>query len=133
MRQFAKHGFRAWISGTLPNSFKRPRKPNKKEYPLYLAKFQDIVAKNYVEVSQDIVSFMDFFGVEKLDNIRMVYNGSLCGLNQVVWAPNTFAIIIDQTPFHVIREANHEKSLAQTNSRVSENDCIFQMLSIQNR
>jgi hypothetical protein len=31
---------------------------------------------------------MDFFAVEKYSDIRLVYNGMSCGLNEALWAPN---------------------------------------------
>ena len=33
---------------------------------------------------------MDFFEVEKDSDIRLVYNGTSCGLNDALWAPNFF-------------------------------------------
>ena len=39
--------------------------------------------------SEDFIrSLFDYFGVEKPGDIRMVYNGTSCGLNKAVWAPN---------------------------------------------
>jgi hypothetical protein len=35
-----------------------------------------------------IWSLMDFFDVDKDSNIRLVYNGTSCGLNKALWAPN---------------------------------------------
>ncbi len=34
------------------------------------------------------MSYIDYFGVPKADNIRVVYNGASCGLNETVWAQN---------------------------------------------
>ena len=31
---------------------------------------------------------MDFFEVDKDSDIRLVYNGTSCGLNDALWAPN---------------------------------------------
>jgi hypothetical protein len=31
---------------------------------------------------------MDLFDVEKGSDIRIVYNGTRCGLDEVLWAPN---------------------------------------------
>ena len=76
---------------------------------------------NYVITSDMTFNTFSFF--------RWTFTTSI----QVVLAPNKFAIIIAELRF-TSSEANHGKSLvAQTNSRVSENDCIFQILSIQNR
>jgi hypothetical protein len=35
-----------------------------------------------------IMSYIDYFGVPKADDICVVYNGASCGLNKTVWAPN---------------------------------------------
>jgi hypothetical protein len=35
-----------------------------------------------------IRSLMDFFAVEKDSDIHLVYNGTSCGLNEALWAPN---------------------------------------------
>ena len=56
--------------------------------------------KGYIAATGDkVVSLMSFFSVPKVTvyneetgeddvlDIRMVYNGSSCGLNQVLWAP----------------------------------------------
>jgi hypothetical protein len=38
-----------------------------------------------------IKSLMDSFEVDKgITDIRMVYNGTSCGLNETLWAPNFF-------------------------------------------
>jgi hypothetical protein len=34
------------------------------------------------------MSYIDYFVAEKADDIRVVYNGASCGLNDTVWAPN---------------------------------------------
>jgi hypothetical protein len=54
-------------------------------------KLQKILDQGYVIIAVDsdfIKSLMGFFEVEKGDDIRMVYNGTSCGLNKVLWAPN---------------------------------------------
>jgi hypothetical protein len=52
-------------------------------------KLQKILDRGYVVFpagSGFIKSLMDFFDVEKGSDIRMVYNGTRCGLNEVLWA-----------------------------------------------
>jgi hypothetical protein len=58
---------------------------------LIAEKLQKILDRGYVVFPVDstfIKSLMDFFDVEKGSDIRMVYNGTSCGLNEVLWAPN---------------------------------------------
>jgi hypothetical protein len=82
-----------------PPVFKqRVKKPKQEAFDLLLPKFQAILARGYVVSNQDsnelsaledfIMSYIDYFGVPKVDNIRVVYNGASCGLNETVWAPN---------------------------------------------
>jgi hypothetical protein len=66
---------------------------------LLLPKFQSILEQGYVvsnqsaikiaELEEFIISYIDYFGVPKADDIHVVYNnGASCGLNETVWAPN---------------------------------------------
>jgi hypothetical protein len=65
---------------------------------LLLPKFQSILEQGYVisnqsnteiaELEEVIISSIDYFGVPKVDNIHLVYNGASCGLNKTVWAPH---------------------------------------------
>jgi hypothetical protein len=57
-------------------------------------KFQSIIERGYVvsnqsatetaELADFIMSYIDYFGVPKADDIRVVYNGASCGLNETV-------------------------------------------------
>jgi hypothetical protein len=82
-----------------PPTFKPAlKKPKQEAFDLLLPKFQSILARGYVvsnqsateiaELEDFILSYIDYFGVPKADDIRVVYNGSSCGLNPTVWAPN---------------------------------------------
>jgi hypothetical protein len=82
-----------------PPAFKqRVKKPKQEAFDLLLPKFQAILSRGYVVSKQDsnelsaledfIMSYIDYFGVPKADDIRVVYNGASCGLNETVWAPN---------------------------------------------
>ena len=77
-----------------------PRKSSKQRPPLeelrkWIAeKVCDVQRKEYIAEGTTI-SYIDFFAVPKTVNangevteIRMVYNGTSCGLNDCVWAPN---------------------------------------------
>jgi len=59
--------------------------------PLILDKLQKILDRGYVVVPETlgfVRSLMDFFAVAKGSDIRLVYNGTSCGLNDALWAPN---------------------------------------------
>jgi hypothetical protein len=45
---------------------------------------------------------MDFFEVDKDSDIRLVYNGTSCGLNDALWAPN-FWLLTPSTAAHTLR------------------------------
>jgi hypothetical protein len=51
------------------------------------AKLKTIVDRGYL-VPGSVHSLIQFFDVPKADDIRLVYNGRSCGLNQCTWAPN---------------------------------------------
>ena len=87
-------GMTPWISSQLPNYFKRMSSPKANLKHLYFQKLQDVITKGYIKIPSshkihNIKSLFDWFGVPKGDSdIRMVYNGTSCGLNEAVWAPN---------------------------------------------
>jgi hypothetical protein len=97
-RRATRDGMEAYLQSK-PPSFQEPAsKPKKEAFDLLLPKFQSILERGYVVSNQDateiteledfIMSYIDYFGVPKADDIRVVYNGSSCGLNPTVWAPN---------------------------------------------
>ena len=58
-------------------------------------KIGDVRKKHYITPISKTVSDVDYFGVPKgigpdetILDIRLVYNGTSCGLNEAVWAPN---------------------------------------------
>jgi hypothetical protein len=56
-----------------------------------LKKLQKILYQKYVVVPKHqafIQSLMAFFEVENDSDIQLVYNGTSCGLNDSIWAPN---------------------------------------------
>lgn len=69
---------------TVPQS--RNRDPVSK--PLIEAKLQKVVNRGYMANDTTITSLTSFFDVPKGDDdIRMVYDGTKCGLNDAVWVP----------------------------------------------
>jgi hypothetical protein len=93
----ARDGMKAYVTGDFPNNQKRARPPKPDSVDLIKTKLDSILAKEYVKLKPSryndmhaafIESYMDYFAVPKGDeDIRMVYNGSSCGLNEVLWAP----------------------------------------------
>ena len=53
-------------------------------------KLQKVVYRGYLDDKQVIKSLTSFFAVPKgEDDIRMVYDGTKCGLNSAVWVPTS--------------------------------------------
>jgi hypothetical protein len=60
---------------------------------LILEKLQKLLHRGYViapDARDFIQSLMDFFEVEKDSDIRLVYNGTSCGMDEALWAPNVW-------------------------------------------
>ena len=54
-------------------------------------KLQKVLNRGYIDPDTVVQSLMSFFYVPKgEDDIRMVYDGTKCGLNDVVWVPSFF-------------------------------------------
>jgi hypothetical protein len=83
----ARDGMKPYIAGTLPQHHARAKRPKPEIAALMADKLLTIIERGYVAPGK-IVSFSDFFEVEKGLDIRLVYNGTSCGLNEVVFAPN---------------------------------------------
>ena len=76
-----------YVTGTLPTNFVRAKRPKAIKVPLMLPKFSLILSQHYVEEGP-ILTLTDYFDVPKADDIRLVYNGTSCGLNGCLWTPN---------------------------------------------
>jgi hypothetical protein len=83
----ARDGMTPFISRTLPTIKKRARRPKSDKFELVAEKLKAIVEKFYVQPGL-VRCLTDYFDVPKGDDIRMVYNGSSCGVNQATWAPS---------------------------------------------
>jgi hypothetical protein len=71
-----------------PPIAKRPSvTPPIEKWLLIASKIKEIVDRGYL-VKGPVKSLIEFFAVPKADDIRLVYNGRSCGLNQCTWAPN---------------------------------------------
>jgi hypothetical protein len=90
-RMAAWDGMKAHISDSFPNYQARAHQTKINVYKLLLPKIQKIIDHSYVKVGEarDFVkSSIDYFIVPKADDVRPVYNGTSCGFNAAVWAPN---------------------------------------------
>jgi len=92
-QEYAKNGFSPCISGMLPASLKSASIPKQPVFDKIYSKIKKAVQRGYLklEVATDskIKNVIDYFGVEKGESdIRVVFNGTSCGLNGAVWAPN---------------------------------------------
>ena len=96
-RPAARDGFPAWIKYILPRNSKRNKKPSKEVFPLFLDKFQEIIAKKYFVTNVDnptitssshfFIRNVDYLGVSKSDDIQIVYHGTSCAFSNAMWAP----------------------------------------------
>jgi hypothetical protein len=92
-RQSARDGMPIWIKSRLPRYQRRARAPDPLKKHLIVEKLQKILDRKYVvaPITVDFISsLMDFFAVDKDSDIRLVYNGTSCGLNDDLWAPNVW-------------------------------------------
>ena len=101
-RSAARDGMTPWIQLPLPQFHRRVKRPAQEKFDLMIPKFKTILDRGYVTMQGDqplleeirgqgrefVESFMEYFYVDKVGDIRMVYNGTSCGLNPAVWAPN---------------------------------------------
>jgi len=87
-RRAARDGMRAYIIGQLPRNRKPARPPKSEEKRSIFAKIVKVLRRGYLAFNPDIKSLVDVFAVQKGLDIRCVYNGASCGLNEALWAPN---------------------------------------------
>ena len=95
----ARDGIPPYIFNTLPTSQRRAYAPSLKVQKSSLTvdevkqkiadKFVDYIKRGYIKIvpSTKIKNFIDYFAVPKpLLDIRAVFNGTSCGLNEATWA-----------------------------------------------
>jgi hypothetical protein len=88
-RRAARDGMAPYILGPLPRYMRAARKPKPEMFELILPKLQKFLNRGYVHPAEgNVYSLIDKFAVPKADDIRVVLNGTSCGLNDAVWAPN---------------------------------------------
>jgi hypothetical protein len=90
----ARDGMDLWISKPIVPRFKRSKIYKGEEHSLLAGKFRKMMDRSYVKVfsnSEEVQGCVDFFAVPKgEDDIRPVFNGTSCGLNECTWAPGFF-------------------------------------------
>jgi hypothetical protein len=89
-------GIHIYVTGKPPRYQKPQPKPSTEERAgLVWAKLAKVRNRNYIEQGPDLI-LMDYFEVVKaIFDVRMVYDATKCGLNDVVWAPNFFIPSVD--------------------------------------
>jgi hypothetical protein len=76
-----------FVRGTLPSKLSRGRGTRKDKVPAVGKKLNKVYEREYVRVGP-VESTIDYFDVEKGSDIRVVYNGTSCGLNDALFAPS---------------------------------------------
>lgn len=91
LREVARNSFPGMICGPLPTNKNPTRRPKQDVYDPFLLKILSFLKKQYlrIRVPTDIFNNIDYFAVPKgLADIRPVFNGTSCGFNDSVFAPN---------------------------------------------
>jgi hypothetical protein len=83
----AKNGMEPFVVERLPTTKRRARRPTADKFNRVAEKLKTIVERGYVQPGF-VLCLTDYFDVPKGDDIRIIYNGSSCGLNGAVWAPS---------------------------------------------
>ena len=87
-----RDGFKPFILSTPPAYWRRPHPFPQDQRLLFFSKVRKFILKSYIvpnSTSYPVLGVVDYFAVPKGDDdIRPVFNGTTCGLNGVVWAPN---------------------------------------------
>ena len=90
LQHYAKSGFPAQIASDLPRNFRYARKPKREVHDKLFSKIKKGMQRNYLKITprQKIKNLIGYFAVPKAEDIRMVQNGSSCGLNEATWSSN---------------------------------------------
>ncbi|KAI2511897.1 hypothetical protein MHU86_2413 [Fragilaria crotonensis] len=88
----ARDGMHIFVQGCLPRSQRGVKLPrfDTDTRCLVSSKIESMISKSYLEVDH-VQTFLHYFAVPKGDtDIRVVFDGTSCGLNEVLWSPNFF-------------------------------------------
>ena len=84
----ARLGVRVYVTDSLPQYHKAQKAPDKESRTRVAEKLAKAIERDYITPGP-VKSLTKYHAVPKGDNdIRMVYDGTGCGLNQAVWAPS---------------------------------------------
>jgi hypothetical protein len=87
-----------FVYGPFP-VFLKPQKKHQDpaKHKLMWVKVVQVCKKGYI-LPGKVIGGTHYFCMDKgLDDIRMVYNGTSCGLNEVLWAPCSGLLTVKQT------------------------------------
>jgi hypothetical protein len=90
--QAARDGMQIFVQSSLPRRDRKlkPPKFSDADRPLVAAKINSMIQKGYLELGK-VRTSLHYFAVPKgADDIRIVYDGTACGLNESLWSPNFF-------------------------------------------
>ena len=85
----ARDGMRIYVQSTLPRSRRGVKLPrfDVETRKLVSAKVGGMIEKFYLETGR-VQTFLHYFAVPKgEDDIRVVFDGTSCGLNETLWCP----------------------------------------------
>lgn len=88
----ARDGMATFVQSTLPRSRKgvKRHRLDVENRKLVSSKIQTMLSKSYLEVGF-VRTSLHYFSVPKgEDDIRVVFDGTSCGLNEALWSPNFF-------------------------------------------
>ena len=87
----ARDGIKPYLYALPPNNQRRARAPNRETKDSIAEKLIKYITKGYLVVDSpsNIKNYIDYFTVMKgLTDVRVVFNGTSCGLNAATWSSN---------------------------------------------
>ena len=87
----SRDGFKPYVWDKFPNSLKPVKAPAKRHITLIYEKIIEYLKRGYLvpENENEVKNCIDYFAAPKgEDDIRLVFNGTSCGLNDSVWSSN---------------------------------------------
>ena len=108
MQREMRDGMMVYFTGDPPSYTKsQPKHRDPASKPKVEEKLQKVLDRGYLDNDEWIVSLTSYFDVPKgEDDIRMVYDGTKCGLNDAVWIPSFFLPSV-QTHLRAVEEGTY--------------------------
>ena len=88
-RKEARDGIEIFVRGRLPTRVTRGRDTEREKVPAVGAKVNKVYKRGYV-LEGEVTNTIDYFDVDKGGDIRVVYDGTKCRLNDALFAPGFF-------------------------------------------